>query len=186
MSALNKEFLTFKLGREEFAVEILRVQEIRGWETPSPLPSVPAYVKGVVDLRGTVVPIIDLREKFKLPLSYNGTTVVIVVHVLTSQGEKVVGLVVDAVSDVHQFDLNNLQSPPDISASIESQFVLGLTTIYDEKGQQSMVHSRADDDKPLAKGRMVIVIDIDKLVSENLLQSVLVETEHDTLASANA
>jgi purine-binding chemotaxis protein CheW len=185
VSALNKEFLTFKLGREEFAVEILRVQEIRGWETPSPLPSVPAYVKGVVDLRGTVVPIIDLREKFKLPLSYNGTTVVIVVHVLTSQGEKVVGLVVDAVSDVHQFDLNNLQSPPDISASIENQFVLGLTTIHDEKGQQSMVHSRADDDKPLAKGRMVIVIDIDKLVSENLLQSVIVDTYQEPVPNAS-
>jgi len=105
VSDAKQEFLTFIIGKEEFAVEILRVQEIRGWEKPNPLPNVPSYVKGVVDLRGTIVPIIDLREKFGLNATYNNTTVVIVVHVLTKQGERIVGLVVDAVSDVHQFDM---------------------------------------------------------------------------------
>ena len=173
MSESKKEFLTFRLSREEFAVEILRVQEIRGWEEPTPLPSVPAYVKGVVDLRGSVVPIIDLREKFGLPLTYDGTTVVIVVHVFTSQGERVVGLVVDAVSDVHTFNLDEVQPAPDISTSIDSQYIIGLSTLFEGQGQSSMTAATSDaqDHKP-SKGRMVILIDIDSLANEGLLSQV--------------
>lgn len=167
MTTNKKEFLTFELGKEEYAVEILRVQEIRGWENPDPLPNVPSYVKGVVDLRGTIVPIIDLREKFHLNVSYNVTTVVVVVHVLTSQGERVMGLVVDSVSDVQQFDVENLQPAPDISASIDNQFILGLTTVFNGANQKEAIPGET---KP--KGRMVIVIDIDKLASEGLIEHI--------------
>lgn len=173
MAGSNEEFLTFKLGREEFAVAINRVQEIRGWQEPSPLPNVPSFVKGVIDLRGTVVPILDLRERFKLEASYNATTVVIVVHILTLQGERVVGLVVDAVSDVHQFDMENLQPPPDISSSVSSQFMQGLTTIHDSQGQASMSNMSGDATGSEGKGRMVIIIEIDKLASEGLIDQVL-------------
>jgi len=175
VSSTKQEFLTFIIGKEEFAVEILRVQEIRGWEMPNPLPSVPSYVKGVVDLRGTVVPIIDLREKFNLKASYDSTTVVIVVHILTSQGERIVGLVVDAVSDVHQFDLNNLQPAPDISNSIDSQYILGLTTIRDSQGQSSAAQMGGDNKVLSDKGRMVIVVDLDKLAMDGLINDVVLQ-----------
>lgn len=178
MSDSKEEFLTFIIGKEEFAVEILRVQEIRGWEAPNPLPNVPSYVKGVVDLRGTIVPIIDLREKFGLPASHDATTVVIVVHVLTSQGERVVGLVVDAVSDVHQFDMGNLQPPPDISDSLENQYILGLTTIVDGQGQGSKVELDNQRDQVSEKGRMVVVIDLDKLASEGLIDDIVSNTSN--------
>ncbi|WP_178860935.1 chemotaxis protein CheW [Thiomicrorhabdus cannonii] len=168
MSELKKDFLTFRLGKEEFAVEIRRVQEIRGWEEPTPLPNVPKFVKGVVDLRGNVVPILDLREKFKLAVSYDATTVVIVVHVFTSQGERVVGLVVDAVSDVQQFDMNGLQPAPDVGTTIDNQFILGLTTLAPIQTQSSQTN--AEVSKP--KGKMVILIDLDKLTSEGLIEQV--------------
>lgn len=183
MSSSKQDFLTFIIGKEEFAVEILRVQEIRGWVTPSPLPNVPNYVKGVVDLRGTVVPIIDLREKFKLNASYDGTTVVIVVHVLTSQGERIVGLVVDAVSDVHQFDMDNLQAAPDISGSIDSQYILGLTTIRDSQGQSSAAQMGTAEQKLSDKGRMVIVVDLDKLAAEGLIDDIVARA--DSLPTGN-
>ena len=177
MSDSKQEFLTFVIGKEEFAVEIIRVQEIRGWEKPNPLPSVPGYVKGVVDLRGTIVPIIDLREKFGLNATYNNTTVVIVVHVLTKQGERIVGLVVDAVSDVHQFDMNELQPPPDISASIDQQYILGLTTIKDGQGQANK-NVATDGAKAKGKDKMVVVIDLDKLSQEGLIDDIVANAEN--------
>ncbi|VAW47019.1 Positive regulator of CheA protein activity (CheW) [hydrothermal vent metagenome] len=174
MSESKQEFLTFVIGSEEYAVKILRVQEIRGWQEPSPLPSVPSFVKGVVNLRGTVVPIIDLREKFQLQVSYDDTTVVIVVHVITSSGERIVGLVVDAVSDVHTFDLSKLQPAPDISSSLQNQFVVGLGTIKAEAGLGSHnVQSQKELEEHGTHARMVILIDIDKLVSEGLIESIV-------------
>lgn len=164
MSSL-KEFLTFYLGTEQYAVEILRVQEIRGWENPDPLPNVPSYVKGVVDLRGIIVPIVDLREKFNLKVSYDATTVVIVVHVFMQDSERVIGLVVDSVSDVHQFDLNALQPAPDVSTSIDSHFVIGLGTV-------GGVSSNSSSELKQQKGTMVIAIDVDKLASEGLITSL--------------
>lgn len=167
MSSL-KEFLTFQLGTEQYAVEILRVQEIRGWENPDPLPNVPSYVKGVVDLRGVIVPIVDLREKFNLEVSYDATTVVIVVHVFMQDGERVIGLVVDSVSDVHQFDISTLQPAPDVSTSIDSHFVLGLGTVGNPVKEEAPVESLHQK-----KGVMVIVIDVDKLATEGLIEGVL-------------
>ncbi|QCU89991.1 chemotaxis protein CheW [Thiomicrorhabdus sediminis] len=185
VATTKQEFLTFILGKEEFGVEIQRVQEIRGWEKPRPLPNVPVYVKGVIDLRGTVVPIIDLRERFKLPASYGGTTVVIVVHVITSLGERIVGLVVDAVSDVHSFDMSSLQPPPDISASLDNQFMLGLTSIKPEEAQSAAgnVNSNAED-KP-TKSRMVILVDLDKLASDGLIEKIDENEEDENLPVRN-
>ncbi len=181
MSESKKEFLTFEIGTEEYAVEILRVQEIRGWEKPSPLPSVPSFVKGVVNLRGTVVPIIDLREKFHLNVSYDDTTVVIVVHVITRSGERIVGLVVDAVSDVHSFDMSKLQPAPDISSSLQNQFVMGLATIEEEMGLGHGEQQSSDEQaRHKSHGQMVILIDIDKLVSEGLIEAI-VSGDPDTL-----
>lgn len=168
MSATNEEYLTFKLGKEEFAISIDRVQEIRSWQVPSPLPNVPKFVKGVVDLRGTVVPILDLRDRFNIPASYNATTVVIVVNIDTTQGERVTGLVVDAVSDVHQFDSNAFQPPPDISSSMDNQFMTGLTTIKSQHNNNDGGESSSKN----SSGQMVIVIDIDKLASEGLIEQV--------------
>ena len=178
MSETKKEFLTFVLGKEEFAVEIMRVQEMKGWEAPNPLPNVPEYVKGVVDLRGTIVPIIDLRGKFNLPMIYDNTTVVIVVHVLTRKGERVVGLVVDAVSDVHAFNIDNLQPAPDISNSIENQYVLGLTSIREGEGQSTAKVSKEKSEFVRGKDRMVVVIDIDKLAQEGLIDDIMSNAEN--------
>jgi len=176
VSESKKEFLTFEIGTEEYAVEILRVQEIRGWQEPSPLPSVPSFVKGVVNLRGTVVPIIDLREKFNLKVSYDDTTVVIVVHVITSTGERIVGLVVDAVSDVHAFDMSKLQPPPDISSSLKNQFVVGLGTIEEQMGLGHEERKTSDEPgRNKSHGQMVILIDIDKLVAEGLIEAIVGE-----------
>lgn len=165
----QQEFLTFKLGKEEYAVEIKRVQEIRGWQEPSPLPQVPAYVKGVVDLRGAIVPIVDLRQRFGLPQSYDGTTVVIVVNVHTKIGARTIGLVVDAVSDVKSLDLDNLQAAPDISDSVDSQFIRGLTTVHD---QMASTESKSQNEGNAQKGRMVIILDIDLIASDGLIEEL--------------
>lgn len=171
MSESKRDFLTFKLSKEDYAVEINRVQEIRGWQEPSPLPNVPAFVKGVIDLRGEVVPILDLRERFHLKVSYNATTVVIVVNVSTKNGDRVVGFVVDAVSDVHQFDLNSVQPAPDVAA-IDNQFMMGLTTIVEKNhAANAMSQNQGEEDNSGTK-RMVILIDIDKLASEGMLEQI--------------
>lgn len=168
--ANKKEYLTFKIGKEEFGVEILRVQEIRGWEKPSPLPNVPPFVKGVVDLRGLIVPILDLRNRFNLQANYSHTTVVIVVRVELTAGERVIGLVVDAVSDVQSIDIDNLQDPPEVSNSVDSQFILGLTTIHEVNTQQLTETDPSKRNK--GKGKMVIILDIDRLASESLLSEL--------------
>ncbi len=167
MSESKKEFLTFKLANEEFAVEIDRVQEIRSWKTPEPLPNVPSFVKGVIDLRGVIVSVLDLRDRFNIPVSYKATTVVIVVNILTASGERTVGLVVDSVSDVHEFDLDSLQAAPDISSTLDGQYVLGLATIY-PAGETTSTGEK--------KGKMVILVDIDSMVSEGLIDQLAEET----------
>lgn len=171
MSDSKKDFLTFKLSKEDYAVEINRVQEIRGWQEPSPLPNVPSFVKGVIDLRGDVVPILDLRDRFKLKVSYVATTVVIVVNVLTTNGERVVGFVVDAVSDVHQFDLDKVQPAPDVAA-IDNQFMLGLTTIEEKNHASNAMTQNQDESNKTVRKNMVILIDIDKLASEGMLEQI--------------
>src|SRR5215470_16582614 len=105
MRAANQQFLTFKLAGEEYGVGILTVQEIRGWSAVTAIPHSPPWVLGVIDLRGVVVPVIDLRRRFELePATFGPSTVVIVIRVSSGGEERTVGLVVDAVSEVYDID----------------------------------------------------------------------------------
>jgi len=126
----STQFLTFIMADEEYGVEILDVQEIRGWEPCTEIPNMPEYVKGVINLRGTIVPIVDLRQKFGLNnIEYSATTVVIVVMVLVEGKSKVMGLVVDAVSDVHTISHHDINLPPQLGQSDGPSVIRGLVSI---------------------------------------------------------
>lgn len=143
------QYLTFMLADEEYGVDILRVQEIRGWTRATPIPNAPSYLKGVINLRGAIVPIIDLRERFGLPpLEYGPTTVVVVLKVLGASGSRTMGLVVDAVSDVYSFGPDARQSPPELGAVVDARFLQGLATVGD---------------------KMVILLDVDRLLNTGAL-----------------
>src|SRR5262245_985029 len=108
--AEGREFLTFRLGAEEYGIEILKVQEIRGWEVPTAIAGTPEFIKGVINLRGTIVPIVDLRLKFGLEkAAYDEFTVVIILSV----ARRVVGIVVDAVSDVVTLQPQQIKPAPE-------------------------------------------------------------------------
>lgn len=144
---MTKQYLTFFLDGEEYGVDILGVQEIRGWEKPTVLPNSPSHVKGVINLRGTIVPITDLRERFCLDgKEYGPLTVVIVLHVhADDQSQKVVGIVVDAVSDVYDILSGKIKSSPEVEQQASSEFIEGLYNV-DEK--------------------MLILLDINRLLAE--------------------
>lgn len=138
------QFLSFTLGKEEYGVDILRVQEIRSWEPVSRIPNVPAYEKGVVNLRGAIVPIIDLRERFDLGRSqYTPLTVVVVLQARIGEKVRVMGVVVDAVSDVIDVAKNSIQSSPNFGAKVSTEFINGLVSV---------------------NKRMVMLLDVDKLL----------------------
>ena len=125
-----RQFLTFIMDEEEYGVDILTVQEIRGWEEITTIPNSPRYVKGAINLRGTIVPIIDLRLRFGLKVAdYGPLTVVIVVKVELAQGSKIMGLVVDAVSDVYSIAEEQATDVPDINRSDNAEFVHGLVNV---------------------------------------------------------
>jgi purine-binding chemotaxis protein CheW len=125
--AAKCEFLTFRLGGEGYGIDILKVQEIRGYEKPTAIANAPAFIKGVINLRGVIVPILDLRVKFQLAqASYDEFTVVIILNV----AGRVVGVVVDAVSDVLTLDAESIRPTPEFaSAAFDSQYITGLATI---------------------------------------------------------
>ena len=136
-----REFLAFKLGAEEYGIDILRVQEIRSYEEPTRIANAPPFMKGVVNLRGVIVPIIDMRLKFKLEqAAYNSFTVVIVLNI----GNRVMGIVVDAVSDVITLTPEQLRPVPEFNSAIESEHLLAIGAM-DE--------------------RMLILVDIAKLMT---------------------
>ena len=136
-----REFLSFRLGAEEYGIDILKVQEIRGWEQPTAIANTPAFIKGVINLRGIIVPIVDLRLKFNLSeANYDEFTVVIILSV----ARRVVGAVVDAVSDVLTLAAQQIKPAPEFSAALETQFITGLGTIEE---------------------RMLILLDIEKLMT---------------------
>ncbi len=123
LSADGNQFLTFRLADEEYGLEILRVQEIKGYSKITPMPNTPPEIKGVMNLRGTVVPIVDLRTRFGLrETEYNRFTVIIVVTV----GSKVVGLLVDAVSDVLNVGRKEVVPAPDLGAGVDTSFMTGI------------------------------------------------------------
>jgi len=127
-SATASQFLTFLLGAEQYGVEILKVQEIKGYAPITPIPNTPHSIKGVMNLRGTVVPVADLRAKFSMEAAeYNKFTVIIVVKV----GDKAIGLIVDAVSDVLDIPPSEIRAAPDLGVRVDTRFISGMTSVGD-------------------------------------------------------
>lgn len=119
----GNQYLTFNLGEEFYGVDILRVREIKGYSTVTKIPNTPAHIKGVLNLRGTIVPIVELRTKFGMPtVEYTAFTVIILVVVR----DKVIGLVVDSVSDVLNIDKEDIQPPPQFGAKVDVSFMSGI------------------------------------------------------------
>ncbi len=142
------QYLTFILAGEEYGVDILRVQEIKGWDSVTSIPNTPDYIKGVINLRGTIVPIVDLRDRFSLDaIPYGATTVVIVLKVTSDNGNRTMGIVVDAVSDVYNVATEEMKPPPDFG-TISIDYVKGLATVEE---------------------KMVIVLEIDKLLNSAVI-----------------
>ncbi len=144
------EFLTFRLGDEEYGIDILRVQEIRSYEPPTRIANAPSFIKGVVNLRGVIVPIIDLRVKLGCAnVEYNAFTVVVVLNV---RG-RVVGAVVDSVSDVLELTKDQIKPAPELSSAVDASFITGIGTV--KQGQQEEGSGE----------RMLILMDIEGLMS---------------------
>lgn len=130
---MEQEYLTFILDDEEFGVDILCVQEIRVLSKITSLPNKPNYIKGVINLRGVIIPIVDLRERFdKTSLTYNEQTVIIILRNQDVAKPMVVGIVVDAVSDVYKFTLSAIRNAPDFGNKIERSFIHGLASNEDK------------------------------------------------------
>lgn len=124
------EYLTFILDGEEFGIDILRVQEIMVWSSVTVIPSTPDYLKGVINLRGVIVPIVDMRERFgHVGVEYSATTVVIVLRARDEQHSVVVGIVVDAVSEVYKVESSDIKKSPDFGSDIDSRFIAGMATV---------------------------------------------------------
>ena len=145
----SQEYLGFLLGNEEYVIDILKVQEIRGYTTPTKIAQSPDFVKGVINLRGNIVPIVDLRIKFDLPeISYTPFTVVIILNVC----KKIVGIVVDSVSDVFNINVDENKPAPEFSGILHDKYLKGLATVNE---------------------KMLIVTDIDALMSSPEMGIVL-------------
>lgn len=139
--AQGGEFLTFTLGAEEYGIDILKVQEIRGYDAVTRIANAPPYIKGVINLRGTIVPIVDMRIKFRLgEPEYNQFTVVIILNL----GGRTVGIVVDGVSDVMTLTAEQVRPAPDFGAIVDTRYVTGLGAVDQ---------------------RMLILLDIEKLMT---------------------
>ena len=136
-----REYLTFRLDQEEYGIDILKVQEIRGYEPPTRIAHAPAFIKGVVNLRGTIIPIVDMRLKFNCSKAeYKSFTVVIILNLRN----RVVGIVVDSVSDVMELSAESIRPAPDIESVIDNDCIMGLGSVGE---------------------RMLILLDIEKLMS---------------------
>ena len=123
------QYLTFRLGEEEYAVEIDKVQEIKGYTGITPLPNLPAHIGGVMNLRGAMVPVMNLRVRLGMPETASTAFTVVVV---VSLGQRTMGLVVDSVSEVLSVPTANLQAPPDFSAEVDARFIRGMTKVRDK------------------------------------------------------
>jgi purine-binding chemotaxis protein CheW len=146
------QVLTFILAGEEYGVDILRVQEIRGWSSVTRIPNTPAYIQGILNLRGTIVPIIDLRLRFNIEkIAYGPTTVIVVLKVMHENNTRIIGLVVDGVSDVYNIRTEDLKPAPDFGVSVKTEFIKGMATIAE---------------------KMVILLDIDKMLNASELAAM--------------
>jgi purine-binding chemotaxis protein CheW len=140
---VGSEFLTFTLGSEEYAMDILKVQEIRGYDAVTAIANTPDFIKGVINLRGIIVPIVDLRIKFHLgTVEYSQFTVVIILNF----GHRMIGIVVDSVSDVLELTPKQIRPSPKFSTELDTRYITGIGTVDD---------------------RMVILVDIEKLISSS-------------------
>jgi purine-binding chemotaxis protein CheW len=147
--ANSRQVLTFCLGAETYGVDILRVQEIRGWTPVTRIPKSPNHVLGVLNLRGSIVPILDLRVRFSLERAeFTPLTVIIVLSIMTPSGRSEFGLVVDSVSDVVDISVTDLKETPNLGGKLNSDFIQCLATVSD---------------------RMLILLDVDALVGKDLL-----------------
>ena len=146
--AASGEYLTFTLGQEEYGIDILKVQEIRGYDAVTKIANAPPFIKGVINLRGVIVPIVDLRIKFNLGNpTYDQFTVVIILNI----GKRVMGVVVDGVSDVIQLSSDNLRPSPEFGSILDTRYILGLGTVEE---------------------RMIIVVDIERLMTSQEMSLV--------------
>ncbi|MGC8520025.1 MAG: chemotaxis protein CheW [Steroidobacteraceae bacterium] len=144
----SRQVLTFVLGNETYGVDILRVQEIRGWTAVTKIPHAPPHVLGVLNLRGSIVPIVDLRMRFALERAeYTAITVIIVMSVVTTAGRRDFGVVVDGVSDVVDVNAAEVKPAPELGERGATEYLLGLVTIAE---------------------RMVVLLDIDRLIGREL------------------
>jgi|EndMetStandDraft_4_1072995.scaffolds.fasta_scaffold28074_5 purine-binding chemotaxis protein CheW len=154
--ATGRECLTFRLGAEEYGLDIMKVQEIRGYEEPTRIAGAPADVKGVVDLRGVIVPIIDLRLRFGIERpAYDSNTVTVVLNL----ADGVVGMVVDSVSDVVDVQASQIRPMPSFEASVDANFITGIATLD-------------------AARRMLILVDIDQLMTGSRAAPSAIEALH--------
>jgi len=129
----GNQYLTFNLGEEHYGVDILTVKEIRGWENPTCIPNSPGYVKGVVNLRGVIVPIIDLRIQFQVGTAdYTPTTVVIVLTLENERVQRTMGFVVDAVSDVLNAEEEAIKKAPAFGSSVRTEYIEGLVNVGED------------------------------------------------------
>lgn len=148
----TEQFLTFIMADEEYGVDILAVKEIRNWDSATPIPKSPDHVRGVINLRGTIIPIIDLRQCFGMEaIEYGPLTVVLVLQVESEKGHRELGIVVDAVSDVYALDESQIKPTPEMGDKIDTNFIKGLASI---------------DDK------MVILLNIDRLLTQDDLNDI--------------
>lgn len=146
--AAGRELLTFTLGSEEYGIDILKVQEIRGYDVVTTIVNAPEFIKGVINLRGIIVPIVDMRIKFKLGSpTYDHLTVVIVLNV----ANRVVGIVVDGVSDVITLKPDDIKPAPEFGGGLDTQYLLGLGTVGE---------------------RMLILVDIEKLMTSREMELI--------------
>jgi len=153
-AAAGGEFLTFRLGAEEYGIDILKVQEIRSYEQPTRIANAPSFIKGVVNLRGVIVPIVDLRVKLNCEtVEYNSFTVVIVLNV---KG-RVVGAVVDSVSDVLELGAGTIKQAPEMHTSVDTSFITGIGSVND---------------------RMLILMDIEGLMTSSDMGLINSATTH--------
>jgi purine-binding chemotaxis protein CheW len=146
------KYLTFGLGNEEFAIQVLRVREIMGVQQITAVPQTPGYVKGVINLRGKVIPVVDLRLKFGLPeIEYTQRTCIIVVQIESGSGKVQIGVIVDAVSEVLTLQSGEIENTPDFGSGVATPYLLGMAKI---------------------KGKVKILLDIDKVLAvEDMLGS---------------
>ncbi|SFM92970.1 purine-binding chemotaxis protein CheW [Izhakiella capsodis] len=148
--SVGQEFLVFTLGDEEYGIDILKVQEIRGYDQVTRIANTPSFIKGVTNLRGVIVPIVDLRLKFSQPdVDYNDNTVVIVLNLM----QRVVGIVVDGVSDVLSLQQTQIRPAPEFAVTMSTEYLTGLGALNE---------------------RMLILVDIEKLLNSE--EMALVDT----------